>query len=76
MTVIAQGNVKDNLNKIFSMYEKHIIEEKIRLYEKKYSTTFEKFEEKVNESNTEKFEEWDDYIEWKAYNQKYFEYFK
>ena len=40
--------------------------EKIRLFESKYKCSFEQFENKIKEE-TENFEKWDDYIEWKAY---------
>lgn len=40
--------------------------EKIRLFESKYKCPFEQFENKMKE-DTEDFDKWDDYIEWKAY---------
>jgi len=39
--------------------------EKIRLFESKYKCLFEQFENKMKE-DTEDFDKWDDYIEWKA----------
>jgi len=42
------------------------IREKIKFFEKKYDCSFDEFERKLKEKE-EKFEEWDDYIEWKAY---------
>jgi len=39
---------------------------KMELFERKYGCKFEEFEKKVG-SEEESFEEWDDYIEWKAY---------
>ncbi|RLI78627.1 hypothetical protein DRP07_10895 [Archaeoglobales archaeon] len=42
------------------------VREKIRFFENKYGCSFEEFERKLKEKE-EKFEEWDDYIEWKAY---------
>jgi hypothetical protein len=39
---------------------------KIELFESKYGCNFEEFERRVK-TGKEKFEEWDDYIEWKAY---------
>ncbi|AIY89242.1 hypothetical protein [Geoglobus acetivorans] len=44
------------------------IKEKIKFFEKKYGCTFEEFERKLREKE-ENFEEWDDYIEWKAYTE-------
>ncbi|MEX2704395.1 MAG: hypothetical protein ACTSUQ_09620 [Candidatus Freyarchaeota archaeon] len=42
------------------------IGEKIKFFEKKYGCSFEDFEKKIGEGE-ERFEVWDDYIEWKAY---------
>ncbi len=42
------------------------VKEKIRYFEKKYGCSFEEFEKRLKERD-ENFEEWDDYIEWKAY---------
>lgn len=46
------------------------IREKIKLFEEKYGMTLEEFERKLK-SSEESFEEWDDYIEWKAYVRKF-----
>ncbi len=43
------------------------IKSKIDLLESKYGCKFEDFERKLKEKQDEVFEEWDDYIEWKAY---------
>lgn len=40
---------------------------KIELFEKRYGCTFEKFEKDTQSKEKENFNEWDDYIEWKAY---------
>ncbi|OFV66965.1 MAG: hypothetical protein SBU_000258 [Candidatus Syntrophoarchaeum butanivorans] len=42
------------------------IKEKIKYFENKYGCTLEEFERRIKEGE-EKFDEWDDYIEWKAY---------
>jgi hypothetical protein len=42
------------------------VKEKIRFFENKYGCSFEEFEKRLKEGE-ENFEEWDDYIEWKAY---------
>ena len=42
------------------------IGEKIKLFERRYGCSFEDFEKRSGEGE-EKFEAWDDYIEWKAY---------
>lgn len=45
------------------------IKEHIKLFEKKYGLTFHEFEKQVSKES-EDFEKWDDYIEWKAYHKK------
>ncbi len=40
---------------------------KIKYFERKYGCQLEEFEKKMKEPKEEKFEEWDDYVEWKAY---------
>jgi cytochrome c556 len=42
----------------------------IELFEKKYGKSFEDFEKEITTAK-ERVEEWDDYIEWKAYKQTY-----
>ena len=49
------------------LYEIHKIEEKIKLFEKKYNLSFKDFEKKVKTRKNENFIIWDDYIEWKSY---------
>ncbi|WXG41547.1 MAG: hypothetical protein WED07_12415 [Candidatus Freyarchaeum deiterrae] len=44
------------------------IRERILFFEKKYGCSFEDFEKRIKES-PEDFEAWDDYIEWKAYDE-------
>ena len=43
------------------------VKSKIELFESKYGCKFEEFEKKMKAKQEENFEEWDDYIEWKAY---------
>lgn len=45
--------------------------DKLIIFEKKYKITFTKFEKEINSSSEDDFEKWDDYIEWKAYNNFY-----
>jgi len=54
-----------NLYKAELMYEIHRASECIRLFEIKYGKTFEEFEKEIK-ILPEKFEVWDDYMEWKA----------
>ena len=64
-------NLKEkSLEELYSAnlyYELHIAEDKIKLFETKYNCGFEDFEKKMSEQSDENFQEWDDYIEWKAY---------
>lgn len=46
------------------------IRERIRLFENKYNLSFENFEKKIKQQ-PEDFKLWDDYIEWKAYQNKF-----
>lgn len=46
----------------------HAVNEKIRLLERKYAQTWEEFSTAVQTAPEEDFEQWEDYIEWKAYN--------
>ena len=48
-----------------------LIKEKLRLFEKKYNCNFPRFEETVTTAEEEDFEQWDDYMEWKAFFNKY-----
>ena len=46
---------------------KHTVNEKIRLYERKYDQSWENFSHSLETATDENFDQWDDYIEWKAY---------
>jgi hypothetical protein len=45
----------------------HVVNEKIRLFERKYGQTYDEFSQVVKNASVENFDQWDDYIEWKAY---------
>jgi hypothetical protein len=47
------------------------VKEKIDLFKQKYNQAFFDFELEVKNADQEDFEKWDDYIEWKAYQQSY-----
>lgn len=49
--------------------QKQIFQEKIHFLEKKHATDFISFEQQIEQASDENFEAWDDYIEWKAYQQ-------
>ena len=49
--------------------QKQLLQDKINFLEKKHKTDFNSFEKNINQATTDNFEIWDDYIDWKAYNQ-------
>ena len=49
--------------------QRQILESKIRLLASKYHLDFKAFECQIEQATNENFEAWDDYIEWKAYDQ-------
>lgn len=49
------------------MAEKSYLSDKIAQLATKYQTSFSDFEAQINSNSVESFEAWDDYIEWKAY---------
>ncbi len=59
-----------NLYSLSSLYEIHTVKEKIKLFENKYKKSFQEFEIEVK-TTKENFENWDDYMEWKAYKKTY-----
>jgi len=65
MSLILDKGKLISLYKAELLYEIHRTSECIRLFEVKYSKTFEEFEKELKIS-PENFEAWDDYMEWKA----------
>ncbi len=49
------------------MAKKNQYEEKISHFEKKYGKPYSEFEQHIETTDQEVFEEWDDYIDWGAY---------
>lgn len=45
----------------------HTVHEKVRLFENKYHTSWKDFSQNLQSSDEEDMQQWDDYIEWKAY---------
>lgn len=70
MISISKDNVK-NLYETELTFELNQVKDKIELYSKKYNSSFEQFENKVKDSEKENFEEWDDYMEWNAFQKSY-----
>lgn len=66
MTTIGYDTIK-NLYYANIIFELHQVKDKILLFEKKYGKDFNLFEKEIKESSEENFDNWDDYMEWKAY---------
>ncbi|MGQ4913122.1 MAG: hypothetical protein ACP6IU_00080 [Candidatus Asgardarchaeia archaeon] len=66
---ISKDEIKRYL-KLTIISEITLLKEKTRLFEKKYGCTFLDFEKNIKTAEKERFEIWDDYIEWKAYTEK------
>ena len=71
MTVIHLEKVKD-LYYADILYGLHVAQDKIKNFEIKYGKNFLEFEKKIKKSD-EDFSEWDDYLEWKAFEKSYAE---
>ncbi len=64
---------KEKLKNIYLteiIYEIHILNDKANIFVLKYNTDFEAFETQIKSKKEEDFEKWDDYLEWKSYNEK------
>ncbi len=48
------------------LYQIHTLRYKIHFFEIKYKCKFNEFEDSIEKMNVENFEEWDEYLEWKA----------
>ncbi|MFO0794189.1 MAG: hypothetical protein U0586_08985 [Candidatus Brocadiaceae bacterium] len=59
-----------NFLKLNLVSEIQSIKKSLELFEIRYDKSFKEFEKEVLE-DTEVFEKWDDYMEWKAYNEAY-----
>ena len=66
MRIIPKSEVVPFLT-LDTMTKLHKYQGKLKMFEKKYKSTFKQFEKKIKLSKNESFEEWDDYIEWKAF---------
>lgn len=65
MDIIISKDEIIEYKKLKVISEITLTKEKTILFEKKYGCTIEEFRKRMEESK-ENFEEWDDYIEWKA----------
>lgn len=50
------------------LYEYQVAKTKLDLFGKKYLMDFNSFEQQIHNKSIENFNEWDDYMEWKAYS--------
>ncbi|MHA1520956.1 MAG: hypothetical protein ACTSVZ_08390 [Promethearchaeota archaeon] len=66
MVIEISKNEIIEYEKMKKISELTMIREKILLFEKKYGCFLSEFKEKL-ENQEEKYEEWDDFIEWTAY---------
>jgi len=66
MSIVVSGDEIKEYEELKIISQLTPIREKIKFFGNKYGCSFEEFERKLKEKE-EKFEEWDDYIEWKAY---------
>ncbi|MBC8485140.1 MAG: hypothetical protein H8D45_03760 [Bacteroidetes bacterium] len=70
MLVIEKQRVADWM--LLSYHaEQRQLHDRIVIYENKYNQSFKEFEKNIKQKENESFDEWDDYIEWKAYNDFY-----
>lgn len=69
MTILNSDIVK-NLYYTNILYEIHTIEDKLSFFKVKYKMSYEDFEQKIK-SSVENFDNWDDYMEWKAFTKKH-----
>lgn len=70
--IVSKDEIKRYL-KVSILSEMTQVKEKIRLFEKKYDCSFSEFEKRIKDAEKENFEMWDDYIEWKAYMERFYE---
>ncbi len=64
MLEISREHVQ-NMMRLELLAQQRETDDQITAFEKKYGCTFAEFEAQVN-AETENFEHWDDYLEWKA----------
>jgi accessory colonization factor AcfC len=67
---VFEDEIKE-YKRLKTISEMVLVREHIKLFEQKYRCSFQDFEKRVQQE-AENFTQWDDYIEWKAY-QKSFE---
>ena len=68
MDIIISKNEVLEYKKLTILSKITLTKEKLSLFEKKYECSLDDFRTKI-ENSKEKYDEWDDYIEWKAYSE-------
>ncbi|MCF8367370.1 MAG: hypothetical protein K9H16_16395 [Bacteroidales bacterium] len=68
MLIIEKSEVANWLLLSYKSEQKQV-KDKLDLFERKYNQSFLIFEMNIRNAEKEDFEKWDDYIEWKAYQQ-------
>jgi len=63
---ISKDEIKE-YEKLKVISQVAVVREKIELFEKKYRCCLDNFSKEINKRESEDFDMWDDYIEWKAY---------
>lgn len=71
MVVVSKQNI-GNILLLEAFGELHQLREKLRFFQGKYQQDFETFSRKLRDEE-ENFEQFDDYIEWKAYTKSLLE---
>ncbi len=65
MLTIKKSEIADGLL-LALLSDMHVVKDKLAYFEKKYNVSYEVFEQTVK-TQEENYQQWDDYIEWKAY---------
>lgn len=65
MLTVKKSDIADGLL-LELMSDMHVVKDKLAYFEKKYHVSYEVFEQTVK-TQEENYQQWDDYIEWKAY---------
>lgn len=64
--IVLEKNTTKEFELYHLLYQIHTVKDRIQFFETKYNNKFNDFKVHIEKGNKENFEEWDDYIEWKA----------
>lgn len=65
MLTVKKSDIADGLL-LELLSDMHVVKDKLAYFEKKYRVSYAVFEQTVK-NQEENYQQWDDYIEWKAY---------